>query len=118
MKKLLIISLLIFSSQASADLTVKNLNYFQANLLAQKYVQQLLDSNSEGEISLNRSYRLITDTDRLIYISRVTLGYSSEGRYQRAYQYLCRQSKQHYLRGSLRASFCGELDYQMRLKRG
>ena len=117
MKKVLIFAILIFSSQASADWTARNISYQQASQLGQNVAMTLLNNSSEGEISLSRRYRLTTETDRLVVVSQVIHGFTPDGRYQRGYQYICRQSRLQQKDLKLSASLCGELDYRLKLKR-
>ena len=116
MKTLLISVLLILSTQASAAWSARNISYQQAKI-GQNIAMKLLRNSSEGEISLSRSYRISSQTDQLIVVSHITHGFSPDGRYQRSYQYICRQSR-HQRKGlKLSASLCGELDYKMKLNR-
>ena len=117
MKKVLIFAILIFSSQAFAGWTANNISYQQASQLGQNIAITLLNNSSEGEISLSRRYRISTETDRVIVVSQVIHGFTPDGRYQRGYQYICRQSRLEQRDLQLSASLCGELDYRLKLKR-
>ena len=117
MKKILIFMILTFSTQVSAERAAHNVSYQQTGQPGQNIAMMLLNNNSEGEITLLRRYRISSETDRLIVVSQVTHGFTPDGRYQRGYQYVCRQSRLHHKGLKLSASLCGELDYRWKLKR-
>lgn len=119
MKALVIIALLLVSSQspASSSWEVNSRNPLEIQAIVNTLLRHVLPDSREAEITLNQRLTISNRTNFLVVVRKITRGFNSEGYYEQLHQYICNRLQLVSVNRSFRQSVCSEARYQMQFRK-
>jgi hypothetical protein len=113
MKKLITLLLLLLSVQAAASQASSAISYREFNAIALAATAHLLKNSSEAEVTLDLSYTAVIGTSKVVFISRLTRGFTPAGLYEEGYQYSCSQADYRTVSRSVNLEACSRVSYHL-----